>query len=70
MTELGIYKTFDNRQYRCCFDRDNRAALAIGPLPFSDIAARMIAFNLKEAAEGLSRFMGKGLFTLPVQNWK
>jgi hypothetical protein len=62
MQDLGVYKTFSSKTYRCHFDGDKNIAFARGPLPDLTIAYQVSAEDENEATEKLSREIGMGVF--------
>ena len=62
MQDLGIYKTFYSKSYRCHFDGDDKIAFARGPLPDLAIAYQVSTDNESEAARKLSEEIGWGVF--------
>lgn len=62
MTDLGLYKTYFSKTFRCHYDPANRVALARGPLPAMTTAHTISAEDEKEAAVKLAKEIGIGVF--------
>lgn len=61
MKDLGVYKTVKQETYRCHFDPETQAALALGPLPEVSEAFRIDAQNEEEAKQKLAAEIGNGI---------
>jgi hypothetical protein len=61
MKDLGVYKTVKQETYRCHFDPEANAALALGPLPSVGEAFRVDAQSEGEAKQKLAAEIGNGI---------
>ena len=62
MEDLGVYKTFSGRSYRCHFDSKKDIAFARGPLPDLTVVFQVQAESENEAIDKLSDEIGMGVF--------
>ncbi|MBC8434163.1 DUF6566 family protein [Desulfobacula sp.] len=59
MKELGIYQTFDNRQFDVKFDSENNCLIATGPLGVSGTSQEIViehVYNEDDAEQAFKQF--------------
>ncbi len=67
MKEIGIFKTGEFRDFSIHFDAERQLAMARGPLPNLNEAAKVEAASEEEAMEKLEKELGHGVLAKPAR---